>query len=531
MSNSMEVIIAGNEAAYVRALQKAQAAETKVEEGMKKIGDEAKRTEVQVDKLSKKMQAIKPPPAPPPIKPPPVPPPIQIEKHTVALRAAAAAGEQAFGGAALASVSSFAAGLLSVAAAAGLVKTALAAAKAERDAAVGSLRELGDPDVRLNQIAKSPADLVQMQKRADAAAVKYGIDPKVAREVLFNTRSGGFEQDYEKIMAGKNVASPVAASAMALELQNLFPGQKVKPLEGVNMALAAATSSKLPMEKIAAAIPIAAEGAGPAGASPEEVFAISSQFANVFAGDTSFAARLKAFGSKVSMDPSMKGKGLLNAVAMLRGKSETERAKWIGGSQEVNAAYEKLNEFYDPMVAGTAAMGKVRSSTGSSDSPFEQGIGRADVNPDFVGRNAVASSEVKRNVAQRYAYASDAAMAEAAQNNVGAEMDKRKINGVNRYIANGMMSGARMFTDDPATVSAAGVAGANWYGLGVNYSQAVSMDSSVDEQTKILLLQKETAQKQAEAADKQSKAADLQMRAVAPRSAAQRAEVGRQREN
>lgn len=500
--SSIFVEMSGDERKLWRSMQKIIQKEKETAEGMKKIGEEAARTETKVERLSR-----------------------ATDKQTgatkgtkQALTETASAGNAAFGGAALASVTKFAAGVVSVSVAIGAVTAAFRKAKEERERALQSVKELADSDRSLNQIASSPEQLAAWQKQADDAAMKYGYDPNLARQVLFNAESGAFAEHFDDFIRGKNVVDPLAASSMALELRDLFSGQKLKPMEGINMALVAARNSKLNMERIASALPIAAEGAGPAGSTPEELFAMAGPMANLFSGEA-FAPRLRAFAARVAQDPELKGKGIMNALSALQQMDDGSRAKWIGQSAEVNAAYDRLVQLAPEIQSNMLQMEEVRRSVGTAASPVEQGILRAWRNPDFVARDVEGQGQVGRDVAQRQAYASDEALASAVQNRIRERMDRDKVNPVSRATANLLMGGTSIFTNNPDTLNNAGVIGANFYS-GANFRFRDNDDWIA-------------AQREAAAAAREFAAGvkEAKQAMQSPKTAAQRAELGRHREN
>src|SRR4029453_9040428 len=105
------------------------------------------------------------------------------------------------GPSALGQIQQLAVGYLTLGAAVNLVAEAFANAKQESREALAGLRALDDSNRRLNQIARNPAELDAMMKRADAAAQQFGVDRGVARNALFESYNYGTQKQYEEFMA------------------------------------------------------------------------------------------------------------------------------------------------------------------------------------------------------------------------------------------------------------------------------------------------------------------------------------------
>jgi len=230
-----------------------------------------------------------------------------------------------------------------ITAAVGVATQAWTLYKKAQDDALATASGLSDSTRRLTQVAKSPADLAAMQQKADDASLQSGVGRDVARNVLFASRSEGFESAYQGIMAASQVVSPESASIVAGKLPALFGG-KINALEAVSLALKGAEQSNLSFEQLASSLPTAAEGGALVGASPAELVATQSVLASRFKSGETASDRVKSFGSSAGIDPRFKGKGIVGAYKAIRDLPEDERTEYLGKNQELNTVYQILGE-------------------------------------------------------------------------------------------------------------------------------------------------------------------------------------------
>jgi hypothetical protein len=235
------------------------------------------------------------------------------------------------------------AGYMSFQAILGQVKAALAYVNQETEKAISSADQMTDPNKRLAQVATSAEDLDMMVQRADELAQRFGEDRDIVRRVSFSARSEGFEEILPQLIQYGDVVAPEAAAGVAGQVPGLFGEGSIDPLAAVNATLVAAEQSRLSFEDIARALPKIAEGGALQGADPAEAMGVLSIMAGHFASGDTAADRFKALSTRLSLNERTKGKGILGGVEALQAMEPSDRADFLGDSQELNVAYELLS--------------------------------------------------------------------------------------------------------------------------------------------------------------------------------------------
>jgi hypothetical protein len=235
----------------------------------------------------------------------------------------------------------------------GQVKAALAYVNAETDKAIGSADKMTDPNKRLAQVATSSEDYDEMVQRADKLASQFGEQRDVVRNVSFSARSEGFEDALENIIKFSDVVAAESQATVAGQVPNLFGGE-ISADQGINATLVAAEASRLSFEEIARALPKVSEGAALQKASAAETMGVTSVMAGHFGSGDTAADRFKALATKLSINESTKGLGIIGGVEELQrqqsewqasgGEGDSPLKKFLGESAELNVAFGLLVE-------------------------------------------------------------------------------------------------------------------------------------------------------------------------------------------
>jgi hypothetical protein len=249
--------------------------------------------------------------------------------------------EKSFTGKSLSSIKGYIVQFGSLATAIGVASAALRSFKENQDRAFQSATALTEANRSLVQISKDQAQLEARMKRADTAAARFGVDPAIARQVLFSSLSENWSDNYENVMATRGAMDPLAAASTAGQVPGLFNG-KINAMQALNGVLQAGAASRARTEEIAMALPTAAEGTAKAGMSPEETMGALSVLASRFGSPNQAATSISTFADKASRAPFLQGQGLVQASDTLAGMSEEDRRKFLGDSKELDTAYKFL---------------------------------------------------------------------------------------------------------------------------------------------------------------------------------------------
>ena len=337
-------------------------------------------------------------------------------------------GERAVG-----SLAKFAAGWVSISAAIGLAREALARVREEQAKALESLDQQSDPNRRLLQVATSAEDFKSLTTRADDLAMQYGISREEARNLMFSGRSEGFEDSVGFIASNAQVLDVASQATVAGQIPGLFQGEGLRAEEAINMGLVAAAESRLNFEEIARAMPGAAEGGALAGAGSAETFGALSVLAGRFKSGDTAADRLKAFTSAVGLDQgnaemgreSLQGAGIVDAVQRLQAMTEEQRRDFLGEGQEVNAAYTILVEEFDKIQNRISTIEEARTASGTERSAIAMRREIAQSDPQLRALQQQRAAENRREIANERANAEKEALRQAQQDTTVAGAKNR----------------------------------------------------------------------------------------------------------
>ena len=225
----------------------------------------------------------------------------------------------------------------------------------------------------LSQIATDTADLNKMNQRADSAAVRFGVERAIAREVLFSARSENWSADYEKVLALNQVYDAESAARVAGQVPALF-NNKITPMQSINALATASGPSRLRFQELAAVLPEAAAGANMLGSSPEETMAALGVLAKRYGSPSTTSTGIAGYGAALGLDPRFQGKGLIETTRMLQGMSPDERSKVLGSSQELNKAYLQFSSELQNIADETAKIRQQIALTNTDQSYASQRV-------------------------------------------------------------------------------------------------------------------------------------------------------------
>ena len=337
--------------------------------------------------------------------------------------------------------------------------SALREMREESAAGLTSMRALVDQRVRLNQVSTSLQDLQNLSNLSDTRAIKFGVGRGVVRRVQFAARSEGFEKAVDPILRANQVVSPESAASAAGQVPALFPGSNLTPLQSINLLLRGAQDSRVDFEKLAGALPTAASGAALTGATPSGTVASLSVLASRFKSELTAADRIKALGTKLFLDPRTKGKGLVGGVEALQDLTPEARKKFLGESQELNVAFTVMVEELDRIKALRQKLLQERQLTGTPQSALNQGIARANADPNFRAQKQIQIAEIRREVFREQRFATREAGTQAAVLDVQSSLDVAGASGFAKFVGGKFAEGAQFAGAGPGVVSAAGQVG------------------------------------------------------------------------
>lgn len=257
-------------------------------------------------------------------------------------RAVAVSNAEAFGGGSLATLLRWGAGVVSIATAFSAARSAMNEFNEERNRGMQQTATLDESRSRLLQVSRG--DFAQLESRADKAATTFGIDRSVARQVLFDARSSGYESDYEQVMALSPVMSPEAAGKISGKVRTLFGRENLTTTQAISTVMNAAETSDASIEDVTRALPIVGEGGRQINATLAESAAALATLSPVFKSTEGAAERLKMLASKMSLDKRTDDKGLVGGFLALQALPAKEREKFLGDSVELNSAYAAMEE-------------------------------------------------------------------------------------------------------------------------------------------------------------------------------------------
>lgn len=249
----------------------------------------------------------------------------------------------------------------------GMLTQITAQLNTEQEKAIVSATKLEAANRRNLQLASTSADFAKSNAESDALAVKFGVSREQARDIFFQSESGGFQDSREFITRASGVVDPTTAATIATKFPSMFSG--VSPDEAIKLTGFSAKNSPLNFEQMAAVAPTVAQGMSLLNATMEESLGAQSVLAKRFKGNgEQVADSLKSFTTSLGIDERFKGKGFIAGFQALQALPEAERKKFLGSSQELNVAYTVISQEFASIVQATQAnveeMKRIRSGGG-----------------------------------------------------------------------------------------------------------------------------------------------------------------------
>lgn len=362
---------------------------------------------------------------------------------------------------------------------------------------------------KIGQVSMSAADATALNQQADQVAAKYGIDRNVSRRILFSARSEGFDQYFEQVAATKTASlDPEAAAGVAGQVKSLFPKADISPIEAVNLTYAGAKASRLSFEQVAAALPKAAEGTAPLGSTPQETIAIASVLASSFASGETTADRIKAFSNRAFQDKDFRGLGVMGSVRKLQGMSEDDRAKWLGGNAEANAAFFRLSENSAAIGARQTELDTVLAGGRRGDSFLDQQRAAWMSQTQNVNTLRNEQATVQREIQLEQTLGARAIDFDTVRKNAEtALLPAYKNRPVERWSTSVLMGGMNMLGFEPATVARTVANLESYKSSGSFRASQIGLSPDSKDQKEAIEMLKQAAIEQREAAKEQKAAA------------------------
>lgn len=297
------------------------------------------------------------------------------------------------------SSASFKAGLVGIGIAAAAVGESFKRMQEDAKSALDSMTGNQEGNKRLAQIADNPEDLQRMQMQADAISKRTGMSRADARNLVFSARSEGFDgEGFGDVARASALVGNEGAAQVAGGFRTLFRGrQDLTSAQAISGVLTAARSSKLDFDELAQAASPAAESAGAAGTSAEELLGSLSVLSSRFKSGLTAGDRLKAFQSRIGQT-SLAGQGILGSFESLQGMDEEERNKMLGGSAEVKAVYDALVQDAELIRSATRTIATdfAATSRGGGTLAGQVAIQNSDI--EFQSGLAMRSAEIEKDV-------------------------------------------------------------------------------------------------------------------------------------
>lgn len=425
MSSQIAVVMTGDEGRLVKAFQRANQAQEKMSRGFKDVKKHASEADEKAKNIGRSMQ-------------------------TTGKLSSGAFAEMSKG------LADYATNLSAVTVVAGAVTAAIQKLKEDTKQAVKDIEVLADVRKAIAGRSESSGDFQRLKGSAERIATTYGLSETESYKLVDSARAGGFEGDIDQVaMAARTFASVEDLSAAASIMSELFQGEGITPSQGINAVAAAdKAASQLDFKQATHLMQIGAQGATAAGSNLAELGALASTMSTPFG--QSAGERIRAFGTKVSMDESMAGQGIMGAYDSLRAMPEADRQKWLGGNQEIVTFYQQLEKLDDEIRNRTAIMQQAIQNSGTANS--EMAI-RSKAWLDDPEQAALMSRDISANrlsIAKRKKHGVAGLTYNDTRNRVEEQMIAHDRWSLAQVAALGAMDLTSNFTSDPGTVAGVG---------------------------------------------------------------------------
>lgn len=252
-----------------------------------------------------------------------------------------AQADQSFGATAASAVGKYAMGILSLQAATQAFGAAMAYSKANTDAAIASVEQLIQARQKLNQVVDSGKEGQAANDFAERLASR-GISRDAALDIVSSARGAGFvgSEDMVARLVAANQFSPQSAVMTAGRVRNMFGDGAMTSLQSLAGTRAGSKISDLDIDPYLNMLPNLATAQTMAGGTPAEAMAITAYVASKHQRGAEYVATMSGSLNQLK---GFKGLGIMGQVEKLRGMTEAQRTKALGGSKEANFAYDWLS--------------------------------------------------------------------------------------------------------------------------------------------------------------------------------------------
>lgn len=321
------------------------------------------------------------------------------------------------------------------------VTTAISAATAmwnkfrqEQDQALGTLLGTANTDRMLTQVAEA-GQLSTLIAQADNLATTRGMDRNAARQLLFTAISDGFQQDVSTVAAASAVIDPNDAGIVAGQTRGLFRNDNLSAEEALSMVLSAAKISRLDFGPMARSLPTAAAGVSQLDGTLAETLAAMAVLPGKFKSGDDAATYLKGFASKASLDQRTSGMGLLAAFDTVAAMSEEDRRDFLGESIELNQVYSALSQTRADIGEIYKTIQADREATAAGGGLLRQRIAETEQTPQFQARLQIANARNRQEIAREQAVAIQGATTQTTIADAAAQQFESGANIAERTVA------------------------------------------------------------------------------------------------
>lgn len=229
-------------------------------------------------------------------------------------------------------------------------------------------------------------------RRADSAAFRLGLDRNASKNLLFDAKSFGFLDDFERVARASIVLTEEGASTAAGKVRASFP--QLNADQALNLAFKASQISDLNPSALARSLPVATQAGRQIGASPVETFAIQSQLSKLKKSGDEAATSLRAF-SRVAVKGGFGGEGFFRAIDKIRSLPQDEFTKLIGGNQEALEGLSDIEFFRREIFDAGKQIAEAGRLSGTEDSPISKSIAAVEALPAFQAAKKSQQTELR----------------------------------------------------------------------------------------------------------------------------------------
>lgn len=325
------------------------------------------------------------------------------------------AGESAFGAGMRSKLLAMGAAYISLNSAASVYKSTVEAARNAARESVETLTNTTSGNQKLVQISGGdPVEFDRLTNKADELATKYGILREEARQLVFDSKSQGFEPlaDFIAQNAGNRVISSEAQTTVAGRVPALFSAEGIGGEEAINAVLTGAAQSILDFEGIARILPTVAASASPTGAGFDESVATLSVLASEFKSGEVASDRIAALAGKFDLDTTAEGRapladrGIIEAVRELRDTlTPAQRADFLGESKELNEAYNAIAKNLETIEGRRDEIAASRAATGTDQAATAKALAIMQGRPETVAIREKIAADNREEIAAEKALA------------------------------------------------------------------------------------------------------------------------------